>query len=183
MNEYTMQNCRGFTLVEAMIATLLASIMSIGVISIYVNQTGSLQTESQRDANALEANRAFDIVSRLIRQAEQETIVITYVAKPILNEETLEFSSDDIQIDFQLPSGFNVWPNSEAPFTDNFVRIVWENQNDDKLTTETKYLVRVINAASLADLDAEEEKEPDTDNHITIAGNNSGDEPRIINLI
>lgn len=158
----------GFTLIEALVATLLASVMSISVISIYVNQTNSINTESQRDANTLESNRAFDIVTRLLRQAEQSSIELTYTS-PSLNGVTLEKTNDDIQIDFQLPAGFNVWPNNIAPFANNFVRILWENSSIDN-----KHLIRVRNAPDLANLANAED--------LIIAGNNSGEEARIINL-
>jgi len=168
----TKKHIKGFTLVEAMVATLLASLMSISVISIYVNQTVSIAAETQREASTLEANQAYELVTRLLRQAPRNALVITY-ANPVLNGNTLEIANDNIEITFELPAGFNSWPNNNPntvpPFNQNIVRISWDNSTADQ------FLIRVTNANTVANLNLDPVGQ-------AIAGNNTGDDARIINF-
>ena len=164
------RHIEGFTLVEAMVATLLASLMSISVISIYINQTVSIAAETQREASTLEANQAYELVTRLLRQAPRNALVINY-ANPVLNGNALEIANDNIDITFELPSGFNSWPNNNPntvpPFNQNIVRISWDNSGANQ------FLITVTNANTVANLPPVGQ---------AIAGNNTGDDARIINF-
>ena len=165
MKSFVRRNYTGFTLVEALIATLLASIMSISVISIYVNQSASISSESQREASTLEANRAYDIVTRLLRQAQRNAVIIDYTGAA-LNGNTLEIPNDDISITFELPDGFNIWPNNTPPFDQNIVQISWDNSSTNQ------HVVTVRNGTAVATLGIPR----------IIAGANTGDDVRIVNL-
>ncbi len=60
-----MQRIAGFSLVELMISITLATAMSLGVVGIYVSQSGIISQEKQRVMAFQDANRRFDILSRL----------------------------------------------------------------------------------------------------------------------
>lgn len=154
----------GYTLIEAMVATAIASIMSLSVVSIYVNQSANISSETQRDTSIQEANRAFDIISRLLRQARQNTILIDYGSGALNQVDEPETSSDSINVRFNLPQNFRVWPNTSG--INPAVEISWQNTGDNS------YLIRVANATDFAGLN----------NQQTIAGDNAGNEARIVNL-
>ena len=147
---------------------LIATLMSLAVLSIFVNQTTTLSRTSQLDNASQEANRTFNLISRLLRQAQQNSINIQYptTANPN-NETTAELEDDSININFSLPFGFNIWPNDKAPYDKNDVRITWNNNvNGDK-----PYVIQIANAANAAGI-----------NLTDFAGDNSGDQARIVNL-
>jgi len=175
MKAYKNISIKGFTLIEAMIATVIASVMSIGVITIYVNQTGNIAAESQRESSIIESNRAYDLVTRLLRQAQTNAVVLTYNGTGDRNivppaAPTLEIAGDNIAITFQLPLGFNSWPNNVGPlFNQNIVQISWDNTD-----ATTAHQIRVRNADTVANLAGVADQ--------IIAGDNIGDGARIINL-
>jgi len=169
MNRINKLSQKGFSLIELMIAMTIAAFMSLAVISIFVNQTTHLSHETQRDSAVQEANRTFDMISRLLRQSYKNSINITYPAgKTPNNESTPEISNDEINIDFSIPDGFNVWPNDKAPYENNNVRLKWNNNSDNSY---------VIQIASANNFDAIS----DSDLKI-LAGDNTGDQARIVNL-
>ena len=171
MNRVNKSKNQGFSFIELMVATTIAAFMSLTVLSIYVSQTTHLTQETQRGSAMQEANRTFDLISRLLRQAQKETIDIAYPSATIVNSETTpEIINDAINITFSLPSGFNIWPNDKAPYANNRIRLKWDNKN----TSDNPYVIQIANATNtngISDLDLKD-----------LAGDNSGDQARIINL-
>jgi len=162
---------KGFSLIELMIAMVIAAIMSLAVLSIFVNQTTHLVHETQRDSAVQEANRTFDLISRLLRQAQKDSIDISYPGSTKVNDENIpEITNDAISIDFTLPTGFNIWPNDQAPYENNNVRLKWDNKNN----SENPYVIQIANASNAGGISNFDLKD--------LAGDNSGDQARIINL-
>ncbi len=158
---------KGFTLVELMVASTLASLMSFGVLSIYVNQSGNITSESQRDTTKQAAHNAFDIVNRLVRQAKRDEVAVTFVATNQAQEGAPDYDSTSLVIDFNLPQNQQIWPNTNG--ADNAVRIVWgTNENN---TTQ----IQIGNTQNIANLDGA------TLN--TLAGSNNDAQPRISNMV
>jgi len=169
MNKTSKLIYKGFSLIELMIAMTIAAFMSLAVLSIFVNQTVHLSQETQRDSAVQEANRTFDLISRMLRQSYKNSINITYPAGTSPNDEsTPELNNDAINIDFSIPEGFNVWPNDQAPYDNNNVRLKWNNNSDNS------YVIRIASANNF-------EAISDSDLQI-LAGDNTGDQARIVNL-
>jgi len=167
----SIKTSRAFSLIELMIAILIATLMSFTVISLYVNQTTQVSSESSRDNTIQEANRTFDLVSRLLRQAHKNSINIDYPGSVKANDETTpELKNDGISISFTVPHGFNIWPNDKAPFTKNTVQIKWDNNSSG----DKPYVVQIANASNVGSISNFDLKE--------IAGDNSGQQARIVNL-
>ena len=128
------KNILGVTLIEMMVSVTIAMIMSIGVLLIYAGQVRTFSQTARKAQTTQEAQSAFDVIAGLVRQAEmcltcttQQTIGLTYpggVANPNASN-ALQLSGDSVQIDFTVPSGYNIWPNTTAPYTDNAIRIEW----------------------------------------------------------
>lgn len=166
-----MKSIKGYSLVELMIATTLATIMSLGVLGIFINQTGSINTETQRDITAQEANYAFDQISRLLRQSIKSSININYPTGESLNPANApELPSDAIIIDFLLPSGYNIWPNTKEPFINNAIRIKWNNNTSSPDANQ----IQIALSDSISNLGSAPLN--------TLVGSNAGDHSRIINL-
>jgi len=171
MNTREKISTKGFSLIELMIAMVIAAIMSLAVLSIFANQTTHLTHETQRDNAVQEANRTFDVISRLLRQAHKESINISYPNATTVNDEnTPEINNDAISIDFSLPPGFNIWPNDQAPYENNNVRLKWNNSSN----SENPYVIQIANAANAGGISNFDLKD--------IAGDNTGDQARIVNL-
>ncbi len=162
----------GYSLIELMIATSLATLMSLGVLGIFVNQTNNIRVASQRDNTAEQTTQTFDLLSRLLRQADFDNVTINYPAGAALNAANeLELTDDGITVDLLLPPGFRIWPNDVAPFDNNAIRLKWHNKSDDS----SPHTIQITNANSLAALS--------NDNLIDLAGSNGSDQlARIINL-
>jgi len=163
-NYYKSSRFRGYTLIEAMVATAIASIMSLSVVSVYINQSGNISTETQRDTSIQEANRAFDVISRLLRQAQQNTVFVDYGTGQLNGQNAPEVSNDSITVTFALPNGFNIWPNNNG--AQPIVQLSWQNTGDNG------NVIQIDNAATAAGLGTPQ----------TFAGDNTGNEARIINL-
>lgn len=166
-----MQNAHGYSLVELMISIALATLMSLGVVNIFINQTGTINTETQRDITLLGANQTFDTISRLLRQADKNSIRINYPANTELNTSNKpEIENDATVIDFLLPKGFNVWPNNKPPYINNAIRLSWNNfANDDDA-----YTIQIAKAENLDALSGKPLQ--------TLAGDSSGEQARIVNF-
>lgn len=162
-----MHRNNGHTLIELMVALALAALLMVGTISLFVAQAGVIQKETQRDQAAREAQLAFDILSRLLRQAEADSIQITYPAYPSPNGDTIEVDGDAILVDFEVPQGYAIWP---ADGVDNAIRVTWSNDENAVLP----HAVRMANTGTLSTLD-------DADLQ-TLAGGNLGLTPRVVNL-
>lgn len=141
---------KGFSLTELMIASVLATSMSLAVVSLYINQTGNLTSEKQRSTTSQEAHRAFDMISRLIRQAEANSIRIRYSGVQNTNSDTSpEIENDAIDIVFTLPSKQDIWPNTNSAVSDdNAVRLKWDNNP----INSAAYQIQISNSASIGAL-------------------------------
>ena len=163
----------GFTLVELMVATTLATLMSFGVLAIYVNQSVNISTETKRDTTSQEAQRAFDIISRLLRQAQQSSINITYDTGQIVTAgDPPETINDAITIDFTLPPNQDIWPNvrnAANPVNNNAVRLRWHNNGGDY-----SHQIQISNTTSVGALDAAPIS--------VLAGDDDNSQSRIINM-
>ena len=159
---------KGFTLIELMVASTLASLMSFGVLSVYVNQSGNISSESQRDITKAEAHRAFDTVSRLIRQAQREDLKVTFITDSEQPENIqAEYKSKSLVIDFNLPENQAIWPNTSGD--DRAVRLAWNTGSDNTVQ------IQIANASTIDDLS--------TASLTTLAGSNIGSQPRITNMV
>lgn len=166
---------RGFSLIELMIAVTVAMVMSIAVVSLYAGQTRVFSQTARKAQTTQEAQSAFEVIASLVRQAEmcltcttQQTIGTTYplgVANPNAAS-SVQLADDSVQIDFTVPSGYYIWPNTTAPYTNNAIRVNWG------LATSA---VQVSAGASIAD--AAGARTP-----ITIAGASGNLNTKIINL-
>jgi len=169
-------NTAGFSLIELMVASTLATVMSLAVLSLYINQSGNLISESQRDSTAQEAYRAFDIISRLVRQAVASSINIKYGGVQNTNPDASpEIANDSIDVVFNLPSKQDIWPNSNSAISDNnAVRLKWDNKSTDASKDPSSYQIQISNTTSIKELDGLSMK--------AIAGSNDTSLARIINF-
>ncbi|MBI5658216.1 MAG: type II secretion system protein [Nitrosomonadales bacterium] len=165
----------GFSLVEMMVAVTVAMIMSIGVLYLYSGQVRTFSQTARKAQTTQEAQSAFEAIARLVRQAEmcltcitQQTMGIAYPggASNPNAAGTLQLAGDSVQIDFTVPSGYDIWPNTASPHTDNAIRIEWSAATN---------MVQVSAGASVAD--AAGARTP-----ITIAGTSGNMNTKIINL-
>lgn len=161
------KHSKGFSLVELMVASTLATLMSLGVLSIYVNQEGNLSSEISRDTTVQEAQRAFDVVSRLLRQAEQASISVPI--GQFNDKDTPEIANDETIVDFTLPAGQRIWPNLNGN-ANNAVRLSWSNKN----SSTQPYQIQIGNTDTLANLGGA--------NMNVLAGSNNGEQAQVINL-
>lgn len=168
-------NILGVTLVEMMVAVTISMIISIGVLIVYAGQVRTFSQTARKAQTSQEAQSAFDVIAGLVRQAEmcltcptQQTIGLTYpggVANPNAAS-TTQLTGDSVQIDFTVPSGYNIWPNITAPYTNNAIRIEW---------TLASNVIEVSAGASVAD--AASSRTP-----IVIAGSSGNMNTKIVNL-
>lgn len=169
------KNILGVTLVEMMVAVTISMIISIGVLIVYAGQVRTFAQTARKAQTTQEAQSAFDLIAGLVRQAEmcltcpvQQTIGLTYpggVDNPNATN-TAQITGDSVQIDFTVPSGYNIWPNITPPYTDNAIRIEWS------LATS---VMKVSAGASVAD--AASSRMP-----IAIAGASGNMNTKIVNL-
>lgn len=123
------------TLIEMMVSIAVASILSLAVVTTFstnstVIVTHNLKTKANEDGKA-----AFDMLTRLLRQAKQSSITVTT-------------TKTDITLDFTIPEGYPVWPNNISPYNNNAIRIQWENATSANHPNE----LRIGKAGSLAGL-------------------------------
>jgi len=129
---YTMKHQQGFSLVELMIATTVASILSLAVVSTFASQSTMYLTQSLHTRATEDGRDAYENISRLIQLANASSFSITD-------------NTTDITIDFTLPGGAPIWPNNVLPYTDNAVRIYWDN---------TDQVIKIGKASNLGGLAA-----------------------------
>ncbi len=146
---------RGFTLIELMISVTLASLLSIAVVTAYSNQAATFVSQGRRNQATEDGRDAFMVLSGLLRQAITSSLTINQTA----NRTT---------IDFQIPAGFPIWPNTTAPYDRNAVRILWEN------TGATADQIRIATATSPGGLAAAP--------LVTLVGSTAGSNTRITEL-
>ncbi len=146
---------RGFTLIELMVSVTLASLLSLAVIAAYSSQAATFLNQGRSSQATEDGREAFIVINRLLRQAIRSTMTTTQTAT-------------QTTIDFTLPAGFPVWPNTTAPYDRNAVRISWSS------TGANANQIRIASATSLGALGAA----PLT----TLVGSNTGFNTRITQL-
>lgn len=104
----------GMTLVELMASIAVASILSLAVVSTFSANSTVIMAHNLKSKSNEEGKEAFDMMTRLLRQAKQSSI-------------TVSSTPNKVTLDFSLPQGYPIWPNNVSPYTDNAVRIQWEN--------------------------------------------------------
>jgi len=147
--------CQGFTLIELMISVTLASLLSLGVITAYSHQAATFVNQGRSSQATEDGRDAFTVIGGLIRQALSSSLSITQTPARTT-------------IDFLIPAGFPVWPNTTAPYDRNAIRIQWTN------TGAAANQIQIASATSLGALAGA----PLT----TLVGSNSGTNTRIIQL-
>ncbi len=123
----------GHTLVEMMVALTLASTLSLGALTVYLNQSSSIHQESQRGEQALDAHTVLDRVDYLLRHAIHDSIRLDYGDGGLNEENELEKSDDALQLTFALPRGLAIWPNDQPPFERHWLRLFWHNNQNAAL--------------------------------------------------
>lgn len=131
----------GFSLVELMIAVTIAMALSIAVMYVYAGQIRTFSQVARKEQTSQEARTAFEVMSNLVRQADICLSADTNRCPTNLNislaypnsvsnpnpATTLERANDSVQIDFVTPSGYDIWPNSTSPYTNNAIRVEWSS--------------------------------------------------------
>ena len=115
----------GMILVEMMASVAVASILSIAVVSTFSTNSTVILSHNLKTKSNEEGKEAFDMISRLLRQANTSSIKIRKTG----NKTTL---------DFTLPEGYPIWPNNVAPYTDNAIRIQWLNHTSKNHPNELR---------------------------------------------
>lgn len=146
---------RGFTLVEIMVSITVASILSLAVISTYSSQAGTYMTQGRSSQAVEDGREVYMVLNHLLRQAENSSIAITQNAGSTI-------------VDFTVPSGYAIWPNTTAPYDRNAIRIAWSDSgtNANQIT--------VASATSIGGLGGAQAT--------ALAGSNSGSNTRVIGL-
>lgn len=145
----------GFTLIEMMVSLTIAMLISVGVMFLYAGQVQMFSQVARKEFTVQEAQSAFDMISSVLRQAEVcreagscapvQTVAVTYptgVTNPndANTGNPMHLTGDALTVDFTIPSGYNIWPNTTSPYTNNAIRLIWSG---DALT--------ISNGASTAD--------------------------------
>jgi prepilin-type N-terminal cleavage/methylation domain-containing protein len=133
-----MNSNQGFSLVEMMVSITISSMLSVAIVSSFSTQSALFLSHTKRLQATEDGREAFEVITRLLQQAHQNSITIT------------ENTSSDIQIDFTLPSGYPIWPNTVSPYDKNAVRIHWNG--DASTTTGTANQITIANASNLTNL-------------------------------
>lgn len=150
------QASQGFTLIELMISITVSSLLALAIASSYASQASTYMTQAYRTQATEDGRDAFTILNHLLHQAEAASIAITTVA----DTSTI--------IDFTVPAGYQIWPNTTPPYTNNAVRVSWTN------TGSTAYQILIGTADSTVNLA--------TAPMTALVGSNSGNNSRITNL-
>lgn len=124
----------GHTLVELMISLVLAMLISIAAMYLYSGQMLTFFHQARKQQTSGEAHAAFEAVTTLLRQAEMcltcatpQQIAISYpggAANP--NAASAPYlANDGIELDFTVPAGYPIWPNTTAPYAGNAIHLSW----------------------------------------------------------
>ena len=126
----------GMTFIESMVSIAVVSILSLAVITTFSTNSSVMMAHSLKTKANEEGKAAFDMISRLVRQTNHASIEI----------KTTETSTT---LDLTLPAGYPIWPNDVSPYTDNAVRIQWENSESGNANQ-----IRIGKANSLTGLNS-----------------------------
>lgn len=136
---------RGYTLIEMMVALTIAMVISIATMYLYSGQVRTFYYTARKQQTTEEIQAAFEAVTVLIRQAEMcltctptQQISITYpigIANPN-GPKTPYLANDSISLDFAVPSGYAIWPNDTAPYTNNAMHLSWSQATGTLLLSD-----------------------------------------------
>lgn len=146
----------GFTLVELLISILISSLLALAVATSFTQQIITFATQDLRSQAGEDGRNAFLVLSQLLRHAESNTITITNTASAVT-------------VDFYLPFGVPIWPNTQPPvYNKNAVRIQWDSTGNDA------FKIQINNKPTLAALGSNQ--------LTTLVGSNAGSNTRITGL-
>lgn len=155
-----------------MVATVIAMFISIGAMTAFLAQSKIIYHSGKNDQSWQEGVSSFDMISDLLMQSQMclyscstpIPITITYPGGVLNPNTTLTQANDSIQIDFQIPSGFYIWPNDVSPFVKNAIRLNWDQASGQ---------VTISSGASFSD----NNRAP-----LSIAGGSTTKDYKVINL-
>lgn len=105
----------GFTLTELMISLVVGSLVSLAAVTAFSTQSALISQQTLRMQAAADGQEAHEVLSRLLRHASRSSV------------DCVMDTSDFRRIDFSLPFGMRIWPNTSAPnFDNNRVRLQWD---------------------------------------------------------
>ncbi len=124
----------GHTLIELMISLTLAMLISLAAMYLYSGQMLTFFHQARKQQTTGEVQAAFEAITSLLRQAEMcltcttvQQIAIAYpagIANPNAGT-TPHLANDAIELDFTVPTGYAIWPNSTAPYSNNAIHLSW----------------------------------------------------------
>lgn len=133
-----MRKQTGYSLIEMMIALTIAMVLSIATMYLYSGQIHTFYHAARKQQTNEEIQAAFEAVTNLLRQAEMcltcapaQQIAISYpagIAGPN-GAKTPYLANDGITLDFTVPTGYAIWPNSTAPYANNAMHLTWSQAN------------------------------------------------------
>ncbi|MFZ5503465.1 MAG: PilW family protein [Pseudomonadota bacterium] len=123
----------GLSLIEMMVSITVAMILSIVVLLLYSGQMRTFAQVASKENTEQEIQSAANVVGQLLRQAIicQSTLCTSATSIGVTyngggrNGNVLRTPNKSVQVDFTLPGGYYAWPNTTAPFTNNFIRLTW----------------------------------------------------------
>lgn len=149
----------GYTLVEMMVAITIAMLISITTLYLYSGQVRTFYHTGRKQQTTEELQAAFEAVTDLLRQAEMcltcspaQQISITYptgIANPN-GAQTPYLANDSIDLDFTVPSGYAIWPNDTAPYSENAMHLTWSQASGALLLSHGTDAAAAQGAAAVA---------------------------------
>jgi len=138
INLMTIKKQHGFTISEFMVTLVVASLLSIGIVSAFTSQSMMYVGQVKHDQATQGSRDSFDALYRLIQQAVRSSITVggaNCVINATQADAPAEIATDSISINLNLPAGVSIWPNVNGPgFTDTAVRIQWSSTGNNQNT-------------------------------------------------
>jgi len=150
----------GMSMVELMISLTVASLLSLAVLASFASQGEIFVNQSRRTQSYDDGRMVFDVLVRMLRQAESSSISVTD-------------NGSDLVASFTLPAGFPIWPNVDSGYSQNHIFIKWAD-HDDAGNGFLKDRIRLAKSDTST--------MPASAQFITLAGNDSGANTRITDL-
>lgn len=160
MKKLHIKNQLGMSMVELMISLTVASILSLAVLASFASQGEIFINQNRRVQSYDDGRMVFDVLTRLLRHAESDSITVTD-------------NGTDLVAQFTLPAGYPIWPNVESGFTQNHIFIKWAD-HDDAANGFYKDQIRLAKASTAS--------VPASDQFTTLAGSDNGSNTRITDL-
>jgi prepilin-type N-terminal cleavage/methylation domain-containing protein len=139
-------NSFGFTLVELMVSLAVGSLVSLAAVSAFTAQSSVIVEQTMRMQAEEQGREVHAVLTRLLRQAHRSSLPTS--------------TATDV-IDFTVPAGVPIWPNEQAPYSDNAIQIKYD---------AAAHTISIGNGAPADNISA----------LTVLSGNSSGTNPRII---